>query len=373
MRKNYLKWGLILMVSLVLVTPIGADDGRPKAKVIENPKPNLVEKKYRKLTRVGEIPEDLGNGEYLFDAYSVAMDKAGSLFIYDILQAKIYKFDKNLKFIKSFGGKGRGPGEFSGTGVTHMVFLSMGLDGRLYANDCRAFKVMTFSTDGKYIRDINYAVLKDGTMNHPVVGADGLLVYQIFKDDRLMVMNETGKCLFSIENKDKAKEYLFYIPKIDPKFEKYSRLFKRPFGYSDHELKMRFISDSRLLLFFASSSRLYVLDNHKLFLKKNIRPKTALEEHEKRIGNNEIGFWPLFNKFFVDGDEPGVFYLQFGETMDKKKNCLYKMNVKGELLGVLYLDLEDETEPKYPKFLLKQGGLFFTKERETLAFYKEEK
>lgn len=59
--------------------------------------------------------------------------------------------------------------------------------------------------------------------------------------------------------------------------------------------------------------------------------------------------------------------------MDKKKNCLYKMNVKGELLGVLYLDLEGETEPNYPKFLLKQGGLFFTKERETLAFYKEEK
>lgn len=189
MKRNNLKWSLLVMVSLALCTVTGADNANEKAKVIENPKPNLVEKEYRKLTRVGEIPEELGNGEYLFAAHSVAMDKTGTLFIYDNRQAKIYKFDNNLKFLKSFGEKGKGPGEFSGAGLAHMVYLSVGLDGNLYANDCRAFKVMVFSTEGKYLRDIKYADFKNGNMNHPVVGADGLLVYQTFKDDRLMVMN----------------------------------------------------------------------------------------------------------------------------------------------------------------------------------------
>lgn len=60
--------------------------------------------------------------------------------------ARIVKFDKNGKFLKSWGRKGMGPGEFD---VPHA--LAMDSEGRLYVADRQNNRIQIFDQNGKFI------------------------------------------------------------------------------------------------------------------------------------------------------------------------------------------------------------------------------
>ena len=58
------------------------------------------------------------------------------------------KFDPDGNFIKSWGGKGKGPGEFD---LPHsLVFDAQGL---LYIADRNNARIQVFDADGNYIRE----------------------------------------------------------------------------------------------------------------------------------------------------------------------------------------------------------------------------
>jgi sugar lactone lactonase YvrE len=67
---------------------------------------------------------------------------------------RVLKFDKNGKFLKSWGGKGTAPGQF-------LVAHGMALDakGLLWVTDRENQRVQIFDADGKFIREIKYAGL----------------------------------------------------------------------------------------------------------------------------------------------------------------------------------------------------------------------
>jgi sugar lactone lactonase YvrE len=60
--------------------------------------------------------------------------------------ARIMKFDKNGKFIKTWGRKGMGPGEFD---VVHTIAFDS--RGRLFAGDRQNNRIQIFDQDGKFI------------------------------------------------------------------------------------------------------------------------------------------------------------------------------------------------------------------------------
>ena len=96
-----------------------------------------------------------GPGTDEFDAPTeVAVAPNGDIFVADghtgggtaIGNARIVKFDKNGKFIKTWGKKGMGPGEFD---VPHtLVFDSR---GRLFVGDRQNNRIQIFDQDGKFI------------------------------------------------------------------------------------------------------------------------------------------------------------------------------------------------------------------------------
>ena len=96
-----------------------------------------------------------GPGTDEFDAPTeVAVAPNGDIFVADghtgggtaIGNARIVKFDKNGKFIKTWGKKGMGPGEFD---VPHtLVFDSR---GRLFVGDRQNNRIQIFDRDGKFI------------------------------------------------------------------------------------------------------------------------------------------------------------------------------------------------------------------------------
>ena len=68
--------------------------------------------------------------------------------------ARVLKFDKSGKFIKSWGGKGKGPGQFE---VAHGIAIDA--QGLLWVTDRENQRIQIFDGDGTYIRELKYAGL----------------------------------------------------------------------------------------------------------------------------------------------------------------------------------------------------------------------
>ena len=83
----------------------------------------------------------------------VVVGKNGDIFVSDghdarNPNARIVKFDKKGKFIKEWGKKGKGPGEFD---VPHT--LAMDSKGRLFVGDRANNRIQIFDQDGKFIEE----------------------------------------------------------------------------------------------------------------------------------------------------------------------------------------------------------------------------
>jgi len=76
----------------------------------------------------------------------VAWDAAGNIFVADGLgNARIAKFDKEGKFVKSWGKKGTAPGEFA-----NVRSIAVDAQGNVYAADGGNQRVQVFDNDGNF-------------------------------------------------------------------------------------------------------------------------------------------------------------------------------------------------------------------------------
>jgi sugar lactone lactonase YvrE len=65
--------------------------------------------------------------------------------------ARVLKFDKTGKFIKSWGGKGSGPGQFQ---VAHGIAIDA--KGLLWVADRENQRIQVFNQDGAFVREVKY-------------------------------------------------------------------------------------------------------------------------------------------------------------------------------------------------------------------------
>ena len=70
---------------------------------------------------------------------------------------RVLKFDKQGNFVKSWGGKGSGPGQFQ---VAHGIAIDA--QGQLWVADRENQRAQIFDADGRYVREIKYAGLPCG-------------------------------------------------------------------------------------------------------------------------------------------------------------------------------------------------------------------
>jgi sugar lactone lactonase YvrE len=68
--------------------------------------------------------------------------------------ARVLKFDKTGRFIKSWGGKGKGPGQFD---VAHGIAIDA--KGLLWVMDRENQRIEVFDADGNFVREMKYAGL----------------------------------------------------------------------------------------------------------------------------------------------------------------------------------------------------------------------
>jgi DNA-binding beta-propeller fold protein YncE len=89
-----------------------------------------------------------GEGDYLFDGPTdVAFGRNGDIFVTDgHVNARVVKYTKDGKFIKAWGKKGNGPGEFN---LPHSVAIDS--QGRVFVADRSNNRIQIFDQDGNFL------------------------------------------------------------------------------------------------------------------------------------------------------------------------------------------------------------------------------
>lgn len=364
-RKNLCR-SVVLLLFVIIVRNMFSIEGG----VIKDPAPNMEEKQYVKLKLIGTLDSDLGNGEFLFLPFSMAVDSDHNLFVYDLLQAKIFKFDKNLDVVKSFARQGEGPGEFAGTGLGYSVHLFIGGDGNLYARDTRRHKIVVFDRNGRYIKDIKYRAF---AVNDPLVDDDGNVFLFRAEQRALNVINQQMKRLFSFPIEQGVFDHLYFPHPF------YSQTFFKKKYHKDgkpadisYDILVSKTKESPVLIYIRSSSTMYVIDNQKILNRFPIRPRDALAAYKQELielGSQKKNLYRyLFPYLFSDSDTPGIFYMGMGRNVVKGINALYQVNVKGELLKVFYLKLKESVS--FIRFCEKVNGTFTAIGGDKIKIYK---
>jgi hypothetical protein len=113
------------------------------------------------------------------------------------------------------------------------------------------------------------------------------------------------------------------------------------------------------------------LNDRKNVKKFRIWPEEAVKLRKVEQEKMKIGYTALFSPIIPDGDQGDLFYLDFGTNKDRKSDCLYRFNLEGNLMGVLYIPITEGAIT--PRIVLKQNNLFFSREEEKVIVYQEDK
>ena len=109
--------------------------------------------------------------------------------------SRVLKFDKDGKFIKQWGKKGTGPGEFD---IPHSIVIDA--KGLLYIADRNNKRVQVFDAEGTFVKEWVYF----GTPCGLAFGPDGNLYLANGHDGRLMKLDMNGKILGMAGSQGKA-------------------------------------------------------------------------------------------------------------------------------------------------------------------------
>jgi len=165
-------------------------------KVIKDPKPTHFEKKFVRLKMIKKVGYDFDDENFIGKVGSVTADREGNLYIYDSLQTKIFKLNKNLKLVKGFGSKGRGPGDFiipSSSDDNSLNLYSKDLNIKKVLIKRKSFDKFLFYKPGYLIIEIvrrpDYETnlfyrLSDDNKLIVIIGND--MTYFLFKDFKLI-------------------------------------------------------------------------------------------------------------------------------------------------------------------------------------------
>ena len=90
----------------------------------------------------------------LFSTTSLDTDSNGNIYIFDSIGYKIVKFDKNCRYVKSWGKEGFGHGEFYFPRGISSPKLVVSPGNRIYVSNNR--KIQIFNSNGKYLNEFKY-------------------------------------------------------------------------------------------------------------------------------------------------------------------------------------------------------------------------
>ena len=121
--------------------------------VVKNPKEPIYGEGIFGLKDELTIGKKKGEEEYMFTRLiAIDVDEKGNIYTLDLREGHIKAFDNNGKYIKTIGKKGQGPGEMQMPYNIHITPKK-----EILVNDARARRLLFFSLDGTFLRQISTA------------------------------------------------------------------------------------------------------------------------------------------------------------------------------------------------------------------------
>lgn len=352
----------LFIISIIMVTVCYGQ----KIVVIKDPKPTHFEKTYTPLKMIKSLSIDINIDENNFIGRigSSTIDKDGNLFIFDDIQANIFKFDENLKYITKFGRKGKGPGEFASR--FHSNEINVGLNNRLYVSDKFNKRIHIFSLNGKFIgsHKIEYPM-----MFKPAVSNNGDIYMPSLMDDRIIdVYNKNMKLITTLLDRKEFDRFIFKKPSLINR-----RFFTHTFY--GRNVYYHLLPDDKMLVLIINEPTIYIFENLKLIKKIKILPNKVLKDFKRDYLKEQLAdeesYFIFVPNFFLDADDFKFFYLQFPKDKSQNRDVLYKFSLDGRLVEVFYIKHKEENI--YIGFLFKQNNIFYAENRENIILYKEVK
>jgi hypothetical protein len=167
MRKQVLILCVIILVGLASCGKKAEEPAYPVVtetvngiKVLTNPDYPCDGRVNYNLVEEVSIGEETGPEEYLLNRpFDLKIDDRGYFYIYDARDCHILVYDDSGKYVRTIGGKGKGPGEFES--LVYFDFLS---DGRLFAHNGMNQRISIFDKEGNPLRDFRLEGFYSGVL-----------------------------------------------------------------------------------------------------------------------------------------------------------------------------------------------------------------
>jgi hypothetical protein len=168
-------------------------------KVIKNPKAPLYPAGIFRLEEELSLGKADGEEAYLFSRINgLDVDDNGNIYVLDYRSAHVRVFDDRGVFLRTIGQKGQGPGE-----MEMPVFVQVEPSGELAVFDYLRRNLITFSLDGKYLRqsrsresfvplriDLQGNIVGSVSLAPPPIGGRELKKYFLTQDQPLIIARE---------------------------------------------------------------------------------------------------------------------------------------------------------------------------------------
>src|SRR5262245_41920473 len=124
----------------------------------------------------GEATSSNGSTTLLNGPANVTVDPAnGDIYIADGYgNHRVVVFDKNGRFLRQWGSRGTGPGQFGATGGGHPHCVVLSPEGLLYVCDRPNHRIQVFDKAGNFLRILS----EDGTPREATLGSANDLVFR---------------------------------------------------------------------------------------------------------------------------------------------------------------------------------------------------
>ena len=361
MKSKWRSPGLILGIILCLNFFILAGSGDLlEFEFEEYPAPSHSEKGVPRAYLVLEkiIKPDFDNDLFMAKPTALTVDDEGSIYVYDQILRRIYKFDAQYRYMGHFLKEGRGPGEILALDSGfHKLYYSE--NGNLYVCDSPSWKIIAFSKEGKYINDIqmNEDLFNSYRPFSPVVDKKGNYYFLGDKKSILYQTDSRMHLLHSYLNVEYNSRFVVFKPSTNTKVPNW--LWLQP----DNENTYYDITpDEYLVIYLSRPSTIFVFRNKTLIRQFNVLLEEPMNRFRDSMADSEAMmkkhkklvaiFGNMFNSFFVDKDQKSLIY--FSDYNDQSKPRLYQFNLEGKLTKIFVT----REKPKC-YILAKRNNLFY--------------
>ncbi len=313
--------------------------------------------------RIGEIKEGFSTEEsnYFWRIRDLCCDDEDNLYVADRGWSKVFKFDSKGQFIKSFGRKGKGPGEFGGRGLR----ISFGNDGYIYVFDRENFRLTSFSKNGDAIKSFSLPLY---LYDRAQVNSEGDIYLVSTSGEKVIDCFDKN---FKLKNSFLDIEHHFKYPFLKPSFKSLSKLQKKiQRRIDDSDLNKVITKKDHLIAFSNFSLTVFHFDeNNKLVNEFKIENRIFMDDFKKRIKSAvEEGGFISPCRMFLD-DKENLCFLYWNSTLP------FKWEVYRYKLDGTFLDIVRFSEKIFHPIYVDSFGNFYAvkEERAEIGIYRIEK